>query len=219
MSRIEIRKLSLEEAAPVFSWLTSYAFMPTPPLRTAESFSERFAHTADINTYMALFEDGQAVASAGAGPMTQNVRGKIVDSAGIFMVATHPSQRRKGYSFHLLKALFARLRAEGVGFSTLYPFRESFYERLGYTTWFPPISAEINIHSLKPLLKQDFGAQLEQIDLSKGLDDYFEFIRRLQQQTHGMAAFTTQAPPDPERHKAWLVISADQRRSGWGHDV
>jgi len=207
MSKIEIRKLSLEEAGPVFSWLTTYSFSPSPPPRTAESFIERFTHTAGINTYIALFENDQAAASAGAGPMTQNVRGKIVDSAGIFMVATNPAQRRKGYSFQLLKELYSQLREEGVGFSTLYPFRESFYERLGYSTWFPPITAEINIHSLAPLLTQDFNAQLEQIELSKGLEQYFDFIKRYQQQTHGMATFTTHAPPDPERHKAWLVTA------------
>ena len=207
MSKIETRKLSLEEAAPVFSWLTSYAFTPNPPTRTAESFSERLAHTAGVNTYLALYEDDQAAASAGAGPMTQNVRGKLVDSAGIFMVATNPAHRRKGYAFQLLKELLQQIREDGFGFSTLYPFRESFYERLGYTTWFPPITAEINIHSLAPLLKQDFGTHLEQLELVKGLDVYFEFIKRYQKQTHGMASFTHQAPPDPERHKAWLVTS------------
>ncbi|MFN2145569.1 MAG: enhanced intracellular survival protein Eis [Anaerolineales bacterium] len=207
MGKIEIRKLSLEAAAPVFSWMTSYAFTANPPLRTGESFAERFAHTAGLNTYMALFEDDQAAASAGAGPMVQNVRGKLVDSAGIFMVATHPSQRRKGYSFQLLKELFAHLRADGIGFSTLYPFRESFYERLGYTTWFPTITAEINIHALAPLLKQDFDTQLEQQEFIHSTDIFHQFQNLYQKQTHGMATFLKYRPPDPESDKAWVLTS------------
>ncbi|MBN2044574.1 MAG: GNAT family N-acetyltransferase [Anaerolineales bacterium] len=207
MGKIEIRKLSLEEAAPIFSWLTSYSFTPNPPTRTAESFAERFAHTAETNTYLALLEDDQAAASAGTGPMTQNVRGKIVDSAGIFMVATHPAQRRKGYAFQLLKELFKQIRDEGVGFSTLYPFRESFYERLGYTTWFPPITAEINIRSLAPLLSQDFGAELAQHEFINSVGLFHEFLAIYQQHTHGMATFVKNPQPDPERDKAWVITS------------
>ena len=176
MSKTEIRKLSLEEAAPIFSWLTSYSFTPNPPTRTSESFVERFAHTAGVNTYLALFEDQDAAASAGAGPMTQNVRGKILDSAGIFMVATNPAKRRKGYAFKLLKELYRQIRENGFGFSTLYPFRESFYERLGYTTWFPPITAEINIRSLAPLLDRDFDTNLEQHEFINSVDLFHEFL-------------------------------------------
>ena len=205
MSKIEIRKLSLEEAARVFSWLTSYAFIPNPPTRTGESFFERFAHTAGINTYLALYEDDQAAASAGAGPMIQNVRGKLVDSAGIFMVATNPAHRRKGYAFQLLKELYQQIREDGFGFSTLYPFRESFYERLGYTTWFPPITAEINIHSLAPLLKQDFGTELEQLEWSTGWMCTYEFIKRYQKQTHGMAPL----PSSPTRPGAAQGLAGD----------
>jgi predicted acetyltransferase len=207
MSKISIKKLSLEEAAPIFSWLTSYSFTPNPPLRTGESFAERFAHTAQTNTYLALFKDEQAAVSAGSGPMTQNVRGKITDSAGIFMVATNPAQRRKGYAFQLLKELFKQIREQGIGFSTLYPFRESFYERLGYTTWFPPITAEINIHALAPLLNQDFGTALAQHEFANSVELFHEFQKIYQQQTHGMATFTKYRAPDPEQDKAWILTS------------
>jgi predicted acetyltransferase len=54
---------------------------------------------------------------------------------GVWGVATAPAARRNGYCRRAMAALLAAARADGQAFSTLYPFRESFYERLGYVTY------------------------------------------------------------------------------------
>ncbi|MGD2027855.1 MAG: GNAT family N-acetyltransferase [Anaerolineales bacterium] len=207
MSPINIQSLNTEEAAPVFNWLTTYAFHETPPMREPEEFFERFKHTEGYTKYLALYEDDTPVASAGAGPMTQNIRGRLVDSTGIFMVATHPNHRRKGYSFVLLKELFKQMREEGYGVSCLYPFRESFYERLGYANFPPSLIAEINIRGLAPLLDQTIETQLELVEFVQKPELYFEFVERYQRRTHGVATFKKDLPPDPKWHKAWVLAS------------
>jgi predicted acetyltransferase len=208
MGQISIRKLDIEEAAPAFNWMTSYAFTETPPMRDPETFKERFKHAGENNTYLAVYEGGTAVATAGAGLMTQNVRAELVDSAGVFMVATHPAHRRKGYSFQALRELFGHLRENGCGYSTLYPFRESFYERLGYANWPAVLIAELNIRSLAPLIKQVTGVELELFQHIDRPDVYHNFItERYKPQTHGVGTFKTQLPPDPERHKTWVLTA------------
>jgi len=141
--------------------------------------------------------------------MTQNVRGKLVDSAGVFMVTTHPNHRRKGYSFQLLKELFRQLRDAGHGFSTLYPFRESFYERLGYANWPAALVVELNIRSLAPLIGAENPVDLELFQFVDRPESYHDFVnQRYKPQIHGVATFKKQLPPDPERHKAWVLTSS-----------
>ena len=206
MGQISIRKLDIEEAAPVFNWMTSYAFSETPPVRDPETFKERFKQAGENNTYLAVYKDDTAVATAGAGLMTQNVRGELVDSAGVFMVATHPAHRRKGYSFQALRELFRQLRENDTGYSTLYPFRESFYERLGYANWPAVLIAELNIRSLAPLIKQETDIELELFQYIDQPEVYHNFVtERYKPLTHGVATFKKQLPPDPERHKAWVL--------------
>jgi Acetyltransferase (GNAT) domain len=50
-------------------------------------------------------------------------------------VATHPSARRKGNCRQTIASLLAVERETGKIFSHLYPFRESFYEPLGYVAF------------------------------------------------------------------------------------
>ena len=202
-----IRSLSAEEAAPVFNWLTAYAFLSSPPIADEQPFAERLSHVEGYTNFLAFYEGDTPTSSAAAGPMTQNIRGAIVDMVGIFMVATPPPHRRKGHSFQLLTELLRQMRERGNGFSCLYPFRESFYERLGYTILPGMIKAEINIRALQPLLKQTYQSTLELVEFIQQPDAYYDCVQRFLQRTHGAATFKKQYPPDPDRHKAWVLTS------------
>jgi len=202
-----IRSLSAEEAAPVFNWLEGYAFLSSPPLPDSKPLAERLSHVEGYTNFLAFYEGDTPTACAASGPMTQNIRGTIVDMAGVFMVATHPQHRRKGHSFQLLTELLSQMRERGNGFSCLYPFRESFYERLGYANLPGMIKAEINIRALQPLLKQTYQSTLELVEFIQQPDAYYDCVRLLQQRTHGTATFKKQYPPDPNRHKAWVLTS------------
>jgi predicted acetyltransferase len=76
--------------------------------------------------------DGQVVASLVLYPFTAFVRGQRVPVTGIGSVAVSPEHRRRGVAEALLKSALRDMRQRGDAFSALYPFRDSFYRRLGY---------------------------------------------------------------------------------------
>ena len=76
--------------------------------------------------------DGQLVASLVLYPFTAFVRGTRVPVIGIGSVAVSPEHRRRGVGEALLKAALREMRQRGDAFSVLYPFRGSFYRKLGY---------------------------------------------------------------------------------------
>lgn len=207
MSQVEIRQLSLEESAETIAPIAHYSLMPSPPGRKPEDFIERYAATANYTRYYGLFEDGKAASCTAAGPMTQNVRGKLVDMSGVFMVATDPLHRRKGYSYQVLSAMLKGERDAGKGFTCLYPFRESFYERLGYTSWQVPIDATLNPHGLHRLVKDGWGEGVELVDGVPNVDLYYQFMADYQKAVHGVALFQKELPLDPERNQFWLALS------------
>lgn len=210
MSPIKVNAVSVEEAVPIFNWMLSYAFYPTPPIQKEADLQKRLEATEGYNHYLVLYEDDTPASCGAAGPMAQNVRGSLVDTAGVFMVATHPNYRRKGYSYVLLKELLNGLYEQGFGFSALYPFKEKFYERLGYANWPSAIHAEINIQALAPLLKYPFENELELMEFIPNIALYHEFMQLYQQQTHGAAIFKKDLPPDPERHQSWMLVARDK---------
>ena len=83
----------------------------------------------------AVSEENVPVSVAVSTPMTQNIHGKLFPVSGVWGVSTHPSARRKGYCRQAMAAVLSADHERGMAFSNLYPFRESFYERLGYVAF------------------------------------------------------------------------------------
>ena len=78
--------------------------------------------------------DGQLVASLVLYPLRAFVRGRPVPMAGIGSVAVSPEHRRRGLGEALMRAALRELRAGGRALVMLYPFRESYYRKLGFGT-------------------------------------------------------------------------------------
>lgn len=76
--------------------------------------------------------DGRIVSSLVLYPFSAMVRGARVPLAGVGSVAVSPEHRRRGVGEALLRAALRELRARSVPFSALYPFRASWYRRLGW---------------------------------------------------------------------------------------
>ena len=93
MAKITIRDLPYQEAAPHINWLTSYAFTSTPPVGDQQETLEVLEQTDATTRHLVVFEDEEAVACAGAGEMTQNVRGKIMPMSGIFACSNKSTAR------------------------------------------------------------------------------------------------------------------------------
>ena len=207
MPTVTIRQLTLEEAPEVMYPLTSYAFSPSPPLRDKAEFIASASLRRGISC-VAAFEDELAVAVVSAVAMTQNVRGALFGASGILGIASHPAARRQGYVRDSMAAMLALTREAGMVTSALYPFRESFYERMGYVNSARPHVAKFAPAELAPLLKHDLGGHVEWLSTADGYDAYRDYVMRVRERTHGMAVFDQ---PEKEeairRNESWVALA------------
>ncbi|MCJ7701749.1 MAG: GNAT family N-acetyltransferase [Anaerolineales bacterium] len=205
-ANITIRRVEGSEMLDILYWLDNYAFRPTPPFPNREEW-EGGMKTRERSPYYALFEDEKALAITACPKMTQNLRGKIFQMGGFADVSTHPEARRKGYSRQLIRYVFAQLVKEGDVLSSLYPFRESFYERLGYVTFPQTRQAIFKPAALSPLLGADLGGEVELVLMGEGFEAYRAFVEKMQPGVHGMAVFTdVQGQREAaQKNRSWLA--------------
>jgi predicted acetyltransferase len=206
MTNTTIREIHGDEMLEIVYWLDSYAFYPSPPMPDKAERQEMLKQRVGL-THFALFEDDTPVACVGATPLIQQVRGTMYRIGGILDVATHPAARRKGYSRHVLARTLAAIRNDGRPLSCLYPFRESFYERLGYVTFPLPRRAKLTPLALLPLLKKDLGGEVELVLIGDGYDTYRAYLRKLQRHIHGMAIFEKEQRASAQRNRHWLAMA------------
>lgn len=208
MSTPTFQRITIQEAGEVAYKLATYAFLHTPPLPNKEEYIGRGSARRGV-IYYAAYEEGQAMAMAGHHAMTQNVRGKLFPASGLFAVATDPSARRKGLARQVVQKLLSDMRVEGFAFSCLYPFRESFYERLGYVPYPRPRFVQFSPDALEPLLKKDLGGQVECClnSASEKWGEYFAFCRKVQAGMHGMTVFDNVTPIFKDYNERWLALA------------
>lgn len=204
MTDITIRRLAGDEMLEAMYSLTSYALHASPPLTNQAEWNEIVRPRQDV-TYMALFEDGAPASGAAATAMIQNVRGKLFAAHGVWGVATAPAARRNGYCRRAMAALLAAGRADGQAFSTLYPFRESFYERLGYVTFPLARIARFAPSTLEPLLARTLNGRIERCLVGDGFDAYRAYLARMRMRTHGMGFFLHGDRAAAARNRLWLA--------------
>jgi predicted acetyltransferase len=206
MTNTTIRELHGDEMLEAMYGLNTYAFRASPPLSDETDWREVIRHREGF-VYYALLEEDSPVAGAASGAMTQQVRGALFGAGGIWAVATHPAARRRGYSRAVMTRLLAAIRDAGQPLSCLYPFRESFYERLGYVTFPLPRTARLTPLSLLPLLEQDLGGQVDLVLIGDGYDTYRAYLHTLRQRTHGMAFFDHPDRFSAQRNTFWLALA------------
>jgi hypothetical protein len=206
MTDTTVRQIHGKDVFDIIHWLPSYAFSPSPPLFDKEKRHEIIQQRQGV-TYYALFEDGVPVACAASAPMTQQVRGALFGMGGVLDVVTLPAARRKGYSKRVLARLLAAIREDRRPFSSLYPFRESFYERLGYVTFPQYRKIQLAPSALLPLLDRDLGGQVELTLIGDGYDAYLDYVHKLQHRVHGMAVFDERDEVLIKRNNYWLAFA------------
>lgn len=207
MPTITIRQLSAAEAPEVMYPLTTYAFSPSPPLRDKTEFMAA-AQLRRGAMAVAAFEDDHPVAVVGATAMTQNLRGRLFGASAIWGVASDPAVRRQGYVRRTLAQMLALTRDTGQPLSGLYPFRESFYERLGYVIFPRPHLAKLLPAALVPLLRHDFDGQVERRTIADGYDSFRDFAIKQRARTHGMAVFDLAEKEDAmRRNDLWVALA------------
>ncbi len=184
-----VRRVEGQEMLDLLFWLDNYAFSPTPPFPERVEWEKRIK-TRKTTIYYAVFEGAKGLAITACPMFTQNVRGKIYKMGGFADVSTHPEGRRKGYSRMLIRHAFEELKEEGNVLSCLYPFRESFYERLGYINFPQSRQAKFKPEAMASLLEQELEGEVVLSLIGDNYEVYRTFTTQMQSDIHGMALFT-----------------------------
>ena len=208
MPTVEIRQLEGAERTDAWLPLGAYAFEPTPPLPDRQDW-ERWVQSERDPLHLVLFQDGKPVASAARSTMAQNVRGAEFPCGGVWGVAVHPSARRTGYARRLMSELLTAMREEGSALTTLYPFRESFYARLGYTIFAQPRVISFAPQALQPLLRMELDGAVELLLMSDGVEPYLDYLERFQRSHHGFGLFDREQTAGRlrESKRSWLALA------------
>ncbi len=97
--------------------------------------------------------DGKIAAALQCFHFQQSVRGSLKSMGGIGGVWTYPEYRNQGCVKALMKSAFLEMRMQGICVSMLTPFKESFYESLGYAVANGTNEVNILVSSLANYLK------------------------------------------------------------------
>ena len=206
---IEIRPPTEEELYTVLYKMRGYAFRPSPPLQDPDEWQSLFSAVKNA-LYKTGFENDQPVTHAGCFRLNQTVRGKLFKAGGIWSVISIPQVRRKGYVRQLLQSLFETMREEGMMVSCLYPFRESYYERMGYVTFPQVYKISFATSALQPLLKHDLSGKVELLELEDNVDLVYGYLKQAHLIRHGFAVFDDQNWLTRfGRKDLWLAVARD----------
>lgn len=119
-----------------FHRYVKYAFRPTGGPWSDEDAEELAENDRVSRENRGLFVPGEEapVTVAGWHDFRTRIRGEYHRVGGVSAVATPPEHRRKRYVREMLSSMLAEFREEDVAVSALWPFKRSFYRRLGWDT-------------------------------------------------------------------------------------
>lgn len=206
---IDVREVTGKESLTTGYPITSYAFGASPETPDFDKL-RRDAPYYEKARNLVAFIDGEPQSMLVSHEMTQNVRGKVLPLGGVAAVASMPSGRRKGTVRRLFEHLFDLYREMDLPISTLYPFRDSFYERLGYATLPSARFLTLNPTALAPLVRLDKPGRCEQVMMKDGFDEWHAFLERYQENTHGFALkHVSNARRLQDANEWWIAFARD----------
>lgn len=201
---LDLRVVDHDEFA-VFD-VNHYAFGATPSVLDPERARKSIPYLKDA-TAIAAFVGGKPQATAVVHSMTQQVRGVVLPMGGVGGVASLPAGRRKGTARQLMAYSFGVMRDRGESVSTLYPFRESFYERLGYAGFPKPRYVKFAPEALGPLVRMVKPGEVEQLSMSEGFDTWRGFLEAYQRDHHGFSLKAlSNAVRGRDENVAWVTF-------------
>jgi predicted acetyltransferase len=207
-SAVEIRIVDPEEFITL--GVNHYAFGKSPSKPDPERAQARLKYFGNT-TGLAVFEDGKPQTSCAVLEMTENVRGKVFPMAGIGGVASFPQARRKGHVRRMLAYSFELMRERGQPVSTLYPFRDSFYEQLGYAEFAKNRFTTLKPEHLAPLLRMSLPGTVEQLGIEDCFDEWWAFIEKIQSQRHGFAVMDrARALESKDTNDCWVATVREE---------
>ena len=159
-------------------------------LDPTEERMERFSKNLPIERMHAAWEDGGIVGGAGAFPFRLTVPGGIVPTAGVTVVGTYPTHRRRGVLRTLMRAQLDDVYERGEPLALLWASEETIYGRFGYGM--ASLVGEMNL----PREYSAFARPLEReatprfVDAAEALELFPRVYDRVRRTTPGMLART-----------------------------
>ncbi|GAA5007200.1 GNAT family N-acetyltransferase [Actinopolymorpha pittospori] len=203
-----IRRVSGEELLTSTYPMHAYAFGSTPPPTDQVERWRADLAPADDRVTLVAFTGEEPEATAVGISLRQNVRGKTLPMLGVSGVATHPMARRRGHIRAVLTQLHGEMRDSGHVVSTLYPFRQSFYERFGYVGF--PKARAIRLHArgLERMLRADVPGEVTFHRIGEVFDDYYAATEAILAERHGFSIFSKQSTQGlAKEDKHWAVFA------------
>lgn len=126
----EIFRAAREDELPAIAQLVSHSFVKHSAAKHLESLRDE--PWGGSKTIWVGEEAGRLIAACQLLPLRQWIGGESLPVMGLGTVTVAPTHRRRGLAGRLVTSGMLEARARGQLGSALYPFRVSFYERLGY---------------------------------------------------------------------------------------
>jgi len=101
-------------------------------MEPTEERMERFAKNLPIERMHAARENGAIVGGAGAFPFELTVPGALVPTAGVTVVGTFPTHRRRGVLRAMMRTQLDDVHARGEPLALLWASEDTIYGRFGY---------------------------------------------------------------------------------------
>lgn len=231
-SATTIRRVSGEELLTSAFQLWAYAFGSSPaPDEEVERWRAEVATSEPRADRLNLIAFGGAEAEAivSGFSLRHNVRGSVFPMVGISGVATHPKARRRGHVRTLLTQMHEEMRDSGHVLSTLYPFRQSFYERFGYVGFPKPRHIRLEARGLERMLRVEVPGEVSIHRIGEVFDDYYALLETILRERHGFSVFTRASTEGvAKENKHWIAIARQEgeivgallyRTNGFGNEL
>ena len=101
-------------------------------MEPTEERLERFSKNLPIERMHAASENGTIIGGAGAFPFELTVPGGVVPTAGVTVVGTFPTHRRRGVLRAMMRAQLDDVHARGEPLALLWASEDTIYGRFGY---------------------------------------------------------------------------------------
>jgi predicted acetyltransferase len=101
-------------------------------MEPTEERMERFSKNLPIERMHAALDNGSIVGGAGAFPFELTVPGAVVPTAGVTVVGTFPTHRRRGVLRAMMRAQLDDVRERGEPLALLWASEDTIYGRFGY---------------------------------------------------------------------------------------
>lgn len=183
---------------------------------------ERFSQNLPLERMHGAWEDGSVVGGAGAFPFELTVPGAVVPAAGVTVVGTYPTHRRRGVLRSLMRAQLDDVRERGEPLAILWASEETIYGRFGYGLASAAVEASI------PKEYSAYARPLERegrtriVDAAEALQLFPRVWDRVRRVTPGMLARTPTwwelrvlFDPPGEGPKRFVVLERDGRPEGY----